>query len=330
MKPSDRIEALETYFRLMTVNGGARVFHAARQFGILGALEAGPASAAAVAALCDTQPAPTFLLLDALSALGLLQRSGQEEYGLTGVARFLLGSYQDLGDSYWEHLPRFLTTGEPLTKMDAIAQSESSYRAQAAALEWMLTPAAEAAAAALGIGRAKRYASVLDVGAGSAVWSLTFARHDPAMRVTALDWPAVLELADRAAQRAGLGARFSTIAGNYHEVELPEAAFDLAIVANVAHLETPQGNISLFKKLHRALEPRGEIAIFDIFPGHALGDLARALYALGLALRTDSGRVHSTAELNAFLREAGFQEGTVTNLEVPPFTMGMLPSRKAV
>ncbi len=321
-------QALESYFRLMTMNGAARVFRTAQELGILDALGPGPASADAVARACRVQPTATGLVLDALSAMRILQPTG-EGYVPAPVARFLTGDYRDLGDLYWEHLPQFLKTGLPLMAMDAPTQSERCYQTQAAALEWMVKPSAEVAAALLA-GRERRYASVLDVGAGSAVWSLTLARHDPAMRVTALDWPAVLELARAAAQRAGLEEGFAVIAGNYHEVDLPEGAYDLAVVANVAHLETPEGNVSLFRRLHRALEPGGDIAIVDIFPGQAAGDLARALYALGLALRTETGRVYREEELNAFLGQAGFEEGTVIPLVAPPYTLGMLRGRKAI
>ena len=58
----------------------------------------------------------------------------------------LSGSYRELGDQYWAHLPSFLKTGQPWIKMDDAHQSEAHYRSQAAALAWMLAPAAEAAA----------------------------------------------------------------------------------------------------------------------------------------------------------------------------------------
>jgi ubiquinone/menaquinone biosynthesis C-methylase UbiE len=145
--------------------------------------------------------------------------------------------------------------------------------------------------------------------------------------VTALDWPAVLAIAQKAAAEAGLRERFATIAGDYHQVALPEAVFDLAIVANVTHLETAAGNRDLFARLRRALRPGGEIAVIDVFPVQPAGALPAALYALGLALRTTHGRVHSAADLKGWLGDAGFGECRFTPLEAPPYTMGMLLAR---
>ena len=145
--------------------------------------------------------------------------------------------------------------------------------------------------------------------------------------MTALDWPGVLAIAQKAAAEAGLQERFATIAGDYHRVALPEAAFDLAIVANVTHLETAAGNRDLFERLGRALRPGGEIAVIDVFPIQAAGALPAALYALGLALRTTSGRVHSAADLQDWLAAAGFGSCRFTSLDAPPYTMGMLLAR---
>lgn len=318
--------ALETYAQLMSANGAAQIYHAAVQAGVLQALANGPASAAEVASACHTAIRPTALLLDGLVALGLIEPVG-EAYGLAPVAGILAGPYRDLGDAYWSHLPAFLETGRPMARMDDARESERHYQTQVMALAWMMAPAAAAAAALLDCGGRRRGRAVLDVGAGAAGWSLALARRDPATTVTALDWPAVLAIARKAAAEAGLQDRFATIAGDYHKVPLPAAAFDLVIVANVAHLETATGNRVLFERLRRSLRPGGEIAVIDVFPAQPAGVLPAALYALGLALRTTHGRVHSAADLESWLAAAGFDDCRFAPLEAPPYTMGMLLAR---
>jgi SAM-dependent methyltransferase len=319
--------ALETYTQLMSANGAVQIYRAAREAGVLQALAGAPASAVAIAQACGTALRPTALLLDGLRALGLLERAG-EAYALAPAARFLAGPYRDLGDGYWSHLPDFLASDRPMARMDDPEQSERHYQAQAQALAWMMAPSAEAAATALDIGGRRRGLAVLDVGAGAAVWSLALARRDPATSVTALDWPAVLTIAQKAAAGAGLQKRFTTIAGDYHKVVLPEVGFDLAILANVTHLETADGNRDLFERLHRALRPGGELAIIDVFPLQPAGALPAALYELGLALRTTNGHLHGSANLQDWLAGAGFAEGRLIPLEAPPFTMGMLLTRR--
>jgi ubiquinone/menaquinone biosynthesis C-methylase UbiE len=145
--------------------------------------------------------------------------------------------------------------------------------------------------------------------------------------VTAVDWPAVLQVAAETAKNLGLEGRLRTIAGNFHEVELPANQFDLAIIANVTHLLTPEGNAALFSKTRGALRPSGRVAIVDVFAGQSEGRLNRTLYALGLALRTQSGRVYAPAELQALLHDAGFSSPQLVPLPVPPHAVGMLLAR---
>jgi 2-polyprenyl-3-methyl-5-hydroxy-6-metoxy-1,4-benzoquinol methylase len=325
---SESEELLEPYFQLMNLNGASHVYREAVRSGVLDALSSGSKGALEVAQACSTLLRPTQLLLDALAALQLVKKNGNE-YALAPLAYMLLGgSYRRLGDEYWAHLPALLKTGKPLTKMDHVAESESHYQAQAAILGWMLTPAAECAAQALRPSLPHK-AAILDVGAGSAIWSLTMARDIQSAAVTAVDWPSVLEVAAETAQRFALSDRLTKIAGNYHEVEFPRGRFDLVVLGNVTHLETPDGNRSLLTKARTALKPGGRVVIFDVFPGQPRGDLNRALYALGLALRTEHGHVYSVEEFEAILRDTGFDAPKLHPLEVPPFAVGMLTAAAA-
>jgi 2-polyprenyl-3-methyl-5-hydroxy-6-metoxy-1,4-benzoquinol methylase len=316
-------ELLPAYFQLMNSNGAAHLYREAVRAGILAALESCPSTAGEVARECGTVERPTRLVLEALAALSLVERSG-DAYRLSSLA-FLLqsGTYRNLGDEYWAHLPALLKTDQPLVRMDDATQSETHYQAQAAILGWMLTPAAECAASVLRDGLPPR-AAILDLGAGSAIWSLTLASKTPDAVVTAIDWPAVLEVVNEKSQELGLADRLTTIAGNFHEVALPQEKFDLAFIANVSHLLTPAANVTLLRKARAALGARGRLVIVDVLPGQPRGDVNRTLYAIGLALRTEHGRVYSAAELEPLLADADFSAPQLVPLPVPPFAVGML------
>jgi ubiquinone/menaquinone biosynthesis C-methylase UbiE len=321
---SDSLAMLSAYFDLMNCNGAANVYRVALEAGLLDALASEPLTTDQVAEKCQCDARATGLVLETLEAMRLTMHVCGK-WSLTQLAGSLLsGGYRQLGQQYWDHLPKLLKTGEPWIHMDDAAQSAGHYQSQAAALAWMLAPAAEAAAIVLGVGDRAKNLKILDLGAGSASWSLTMARRDAGTTVTAVDWPAVLEVARATAAKFGLSDRLTTIAGNYHEVELPAAAFDLAILGNVTHLETPEGNRDLMAKARRALRPGGKVVIFDVLPGQASGDLNRTLYTLGLALRTRAGHVYTPEELSALLSESGFGESRLVNLEVPPRAVGML------
>ena len=327
MSNDEKFNALLTYYDLMTMNGSAHIYKCARDFGVIDAFDATGATAEDIADRCGLQETQTRLLLDGLCSIGVLVRDGQS-YSLALVTQFLSGNYKNLGDEYWEYLPHFLKTGVPLAKMDSVEHSEEQYEAQVSALAWMMTPAAETLAQMLGMGQARKSLKILDVGAGSAIWSLTCAKYDAETTVTASDWPAIVRIAESFARKMSLQDRFTALPGNYHESNFDDNEYDLAIVANVTHIETPDGNRSLFKKLHAALKPGGEIAIIDVMSDQAEGHAASALYALGLGLRTESGQVHTAEALQENLADAGFSASKLHAIKVAPYTMGAILAEK--
>jgi len=327
MNQQEKFAALQTYFNLMNMNGAARIYRTARELGIFDAIGDESSTPEDLATKCGLQAEPLRLLLDGLCSIGtLVCEDGR--YSPALVTQFLAGNYQNLSDEYWDHLPDFLQTGVPLAEMDSVEQSADQYEKQVSALAWMMMPAAEAMAQMLDMGQSRTSLSILDVGAGSAIWSLTCAKHDAATTVTASDWPVIVEIAAGFARQMGLEDRFTAIPGNYHESDLGEDGYDLAIVANVTHIETPDGNRDLFRRLHRALKAGGEVVIVDVMPVQPEGLISAALYALGLGLRTAQGQVHSADALQQYLGDAGFSESIMQPIPIAPHTMGMIIAKK--
>lgn len=317
------LSALAGYFELMAANGAVSVYQSAKAAGVLDVFAKGPATAAQVAACAGLAERSTALLLECLRSLKLLNRV-DDSYAPTPALEFLLGSYQNLSQEYWMHLPEFLRSDAPFKRMDSAEISEAEYVAQARSLEWMLKAPAALAAEQLGIGDERRGCRIVDLGAGAAVWSVAMLARDPEAHAVAVDWPAVLALAARAAEEAGVSARFEARPGDLRKLELPSQAFDLALLGNVTHLLTPEQNVGLFARVRDWLAPAGALVVFDILSDDPRGSLASALYALGLALRTENGRVYRAAELGELVRKAGYSRWRVESLGAPPYTMGML------
>jgi ubiquinone/menaquinone biosynthesis C-methylase UbiE len=131
---------------------------------------------------------------------------------------------------------------------------------------------------------------VLDVGAGSGVWSLAMCARSPGTRVTALDLPAVLPgFLDRA-ERLGLAERIEAIPGDCHSTELHAASVDRIVLANILHLESPAHAAALMARIVPALKRGGELVVIDCLAKEGgARETARAIYALHLAMRTDGG-----------------------------------------
>src|SRR6516162_8238781 len=80
-------------------------------------------------------------------------------------------------------------------------------------------PAANVLAKALGVQSTPSPISVLDLAAGSGVWSIAIAQQSPQVRVTAVDWPKVIEITQKVATRHGLADRYKFIGDDLHSAD---------------------------------------------------------------------------------------------------------------
>jgi len=63
-------------------------------------------------------------------------------------------------------------------------------------------------------------AKVLDIAAGHGMYGITVARKNPNAEIVALDWPAVLQVAQENARKFGVADRYSVREGSAFETEL--------------------------------------------------------------------------------------------------------------
>ncbi|MFA6238466.1 MAG: methyltransferase [Bacteriovorax sp.] len=324
---------LKVYFDLMLANGASSLYRIVQEMEILNAYRPGEIfSATDLAEKHQFKVGPTKVLLDSLSTMGLVVKKG-ESYSISNVMHLLKGNYQNLSSEYWAHLPTLLKSGTPFKKMDAVENSEKEYQVQVKSLEWMMGPCAELTAqmvSELYPEKETKNASinVLDVGAGSGVWGFNFLYANPNATCTLADWPAVLKVARDTSERNKISSRVSYIEGNFHQTNFGEPRFDYATLGNVTHIQTPDENKNIFKKIYNALLPGGRLIILDAYGKVEEGAMARALYQMGLTIRTVQGKVYQPEELEPWLKEAGFTSFEFHSIDVVPHSMGMFIAKK--
>jgi SAM-dependent methyltransferase len=130
-------------------------------------------------------------------------------------------------------------------------------------------------------------------------------------------------------RRAGLEDRYEFVEGSAFDIDWGEpASYDLVLVANLCHLFAEEANLRLVRRVADALRPGGRVAIIDILPTeHGDGPRPAVLYALGLVLRTASGRIYPYSTFRRWLGEGGF-EGPHRHDLPGPFPLTLITGRR--
>jgi 2-polyprenyl-3-methyl-5-hydroxy-6-metoxy-1,4-benzoquinol methylase len=177
--------------------------------------------------------------------------------------------------------------------------------------------AAETAELVAGEGELK----VLDIAAGHGLFGITVAQRNPKARITALDWPDVLEVASENAAKFGVASRHSGIAGDAFEAEFG-GPYDVVLVTNFFHHFDQAACEALMRKIRAALTPGGTCVTLDFVPEpDRVSPPIAASFAMTMLGSTVSGDAYTFAEYETMFRNAGFVSSTLQRLTKAPQTL---------
>lgn len=280
---------------LYEARGASAVLEASLELGVLDHLEGAGVDAPALAGVCGITVEAARALLVALAGLGLAEPDGQGGFVAPAAGR---ADPVELVDR-WTGLAETLREG--------------TGRATHPLSGFRVPPAAVAAERLAGTGP-----RILDLGAGSADWSLAFVRRDPACHVTAVDLPSVIPSTRAAVTAAGHEDRYRFIGGDLFTVTVDDGAFDLVIAGYLCRSFDDAANRRLAARAARWLAPGGVVALIDVLPNERLdGPRGVTLYAVDLARREPAGRLHPFSSYATWLRTAGFEK--VERVELAPY-----------
>jgi cyclopropane fatty-acyl-phospholipid synthase-like methyltransferase len=175
---------------------------------------------------------------------------------------------------------------------------------------------AEPLARAAGAAGARR---MLDVGGGSAIYSIAFMRLYPELTGDVFDLPAVTGLTREYIRAAGLADRIGTRDGDMRTDELG-SGYDLVLVSAICHMFGPEENQELFGRCYRALAPGGRLLMRDfILDPDGTSPKQAALFALNMLVGTPHGSTYTEAQYAEWLRGAGFSR--VERLQPPDLNL---------
>jgi hypothetical protein len=189
----------------------------------------------------------------------------------------------------------------------------------------LAVPGAEFIAALIGAPEGKPV-KVLDIAAGHGMYGITIARRNPAAQIVALDWPAVLSVAQENAKKFGIADRFRTRPGSAFETDFGEG-YDYILLTNILHHFDPAGCEKLMRRVHAALKPSGKAITLEFVPNDdRVSPQIPAAFSLVMLANTDSGDSYTFGELEKICRNSGFAK--TTQHPIPEMPQTVLVSEK--
>lgn len=305
--------------RIMQIMHGAwalQAFMTAFRLDFFSPLSRKPLTATELAAELKTDVTATELLLNALLALDLLERKG-DRFSVVEASRpyldkespLYMGDYllMDGVKDGWMQLSESVKTGAPYSKINQTKGAEEFFPTLAAAIFPMNYSTANTLASELKVEQMPPGTKVLDVAAGSGVWSIPFAERSKNVHVDALDFPGVLEVTKRFADKYSVGSQYSYIAGNWSDCKLESEKYDVVLLGHILHSEGSERSEALLKEVYRSLKKGGKIVIAEMISNNERsGPPFAQLFAINMFLFTEQGCVFTEAELQKMLKDCGF------------------------
>ena len=304
---------------------------AVAHFDVFTRLEGGPVAAAELRDTLSLGERPFVVLSTALKAMGLLTANAAGQLELTPLARehlldgrdFYVGDYVRLAadnpsvlamvESLRSDRPRGGDTGEDGAAYIYRDGIKSAMEDEEAARFLTMALAGRAANVAPLLARAAPLEGsglLLDVAAGSGIYSAALLQANPGLRAIAWERPEVVKVAEELAAEYGLGDRLECVSADMFVDRVPEGV-DAILLSNVLHDWDVAECRELVSRLADALPPGGKLLVHDVYLNDELdGPLPIALYSAALFSLTE-GRAYSAAEYRSWLEEAGLQVGEV-------------------
>lgn len=289
--------------------------HAGVELDLFTPLAACPHSAVKLSELLNVDARGLTMLLNALAALGLLEKNGDAYAATSFSAGFLartspgylgpiIRHHHNLAFQ-WVRLDEAVRAGKPVRQKYPQEKEEQLREDFEMGMFNLASLAAPLVAPHVDLSGCR---SLLDLGGGPGTYSICFCRHNPGLVACVFDRPSTRRIAEDTIAASGLPERISFMPGDYLKDPIP-IGHDAAWLSHILHGEGPGECVLILGKVAAALKKGGRIYVQEFILNDTMdGPLQPALFALNMLTGTAAGQAYSEGQIKGMLVEAGFRD----------------------
>lgn len=264
--------------------------------------------------------------LDALTALGLVERSGDVYRNAPAAAQHLIPGQQGYVGGFlalttefmgagWESLTDMLRTGKAHGQESGEVPFARIFR-DATLLRQFLS-AMDALNTAIGRELTRRfdwsqYSSFADIGGARGNLAAQLLEAYPHLKGSVFDRAAMRAFAEELASARGVASRLTFYGGDFFTDELPEA--DVLIFGNVLHDCPVAARRELIQRAHDVITPGGAVIVYDPMIDDERVNADNLLLSLSMMLQSPAGNEYMPAECRDWMRAAGLEDAGLISL----------------
>ena len=311
------LQLSSSYWSTCTVHAGVKL-------DVFTHLAEKPRTAAELARIMSADNRGLEMLLNALTAMELLQKEGD----CFSVTSFSAEHLSQKSPAYmghiimhhhylmegWSKLDEAVTSGTPVrprSSHDTKGAERESFLMGMFNLASLLAPQI---AAKIDLRGRRR---LLDLGGGPGTYAIYFCQENPLLTAVLYDLPTTRPFAERTVERFALSDRIAFIEGDIIRDPLG-TGFDVVWISHLLHGEGPETCATIVAKAVAALDEGGLLLIQEfILEDSRTAPLHPALFSLNMLIGTPSGKAYSQGELDDMLTKAGLREVKRLSVKLP-------------
>lgn len=302
------------------------------EMGVFTELARGPEPFEALSARLGLHPRSARDFLDALVALGFLQRNAGAYANTPDTDLFLdrrkpsyVGGILEMANNrlypFWGHLTEALRTGLPQSevKSGGAGMFETLYADPARLKEFLSAMTGVSHGANMAIARVfpwANYKTFVDIGTAQGDLAVQIAATNPHLQGIGFDLPEVAPIFEDYAAQCGVADRLVFQPGDFFKQAIPHA--DVVLMGHILHDWDLPTKKMLIQKAFEALPPGGALVVYEaIIDDDRSQNAFGLMMSLNMLIETPGGFDYTGRDCSTWMLEAGFSTTRVEHLVGP-------------